>query len=224
MRTPRTASRALLVVVLLLLALLVPTGAQAAPPYEAQEQRFVKLINASRQAHGHRALVASPSVAKVARNWSKRMAADGNLRHNPNVSTLLKVDWRRWGENVGWASNRSGAPLAKVTRRLHRSFMQSRGHRANIMGDFNQVGVGVALDEDGTMWATVIFVHAPIKRRVAATASAGLSDIGGNTHCAANATAWRRGLMPPCDARRVCPTATVTRRQLAGLVVRAVNA
>ena len=171
MRTLRTSRRrtlaaARIVLVAALVALtLAPTGSQAAPAHRAPERQFLQLMNASRRAHGHRALVASPAVAAVARAWSRRMAARGDLRHNPDVGGQLPVDWRRWGENVGWASNGSGRSVRAVTRRLHRSFMESDGHRANILGDFNQVGVGVALDDEGTMWATMVFVDAPLGDR-----------------------------------------------------------
>lgn len=212
----------MLIVALLFPVLLVPTGAQAAPPHQAQEQRFVELINASRAARGHRALVTSASAADVARNWSKRMAADGNLRHNPNVGRQLDAGWRRWGENVGWASNRSGGALADVTRRLHRGFMESPGHRANIMGDFNQVGVGVAVDAKGTMWATVVFVNGPVPREAAATPG-GLGDIAGNPHRAAITTAWKRGLMRPCERGRFCPRRAATRAEVAVVVARMIT-
>lgn len=227
MQTLRTTNRALLLAALMLLVLLVPTGAQAAPPYEAQERQFLKLINASRRSAGHDALAASPDVATIARNWSKRMAADGDLRHNPNVSSQLTMDWRRWGENVGWASNRADGALSSVVVRLHRGFMNSAGHRANIMGDFNQVGVGVAIDGDGTMWATMVFVDGPVAHEPARTKEpagtrkpVGLSDIAGSTHRAAINTAWRQGLMTPCKGRRFCPRKVVTRAEVADVVAR----
>jgi uncharacterized protein YkwD len=181
-----------------LLVLLVPTSTQAAPTYHASERQFLELMNASRRAHGRPALAASPAVAEVARAWSKRMAADGTLRHNPKVAEQLTVAWQRWGENVGWATNGSGKALAAVTRRLHRSFMESDSHRRNIMGRYNKVGVGVALDDDGTMWATMVFVHGPVssppsRRKPGRTAPrTAMAAIGDSAHRAAITTAWER--------------------------------
>lgn len=217
----------MLAVAALLVLLLVPTGTQAAPTYQASERQFLDLMNASRKAHGRAALAASPDVAGVARNWSKRMAADGNLRHNPKVGEQLTIDWRRWGENVGWASNGSEKSLTAVTRRLHRSFMESDGHRANILGDFNQVGVGVALDDDGTMWATMVFVDGPItyqptrrKPKRDRPAPTGLTDIRHSSHRAAITTAWKRGLIAPCEGRQFCPRRAVGRAKMATVVAR----
>jgi hypothetical protein len=183
MQTLRTAGRRMLAVVVLL-GLLVPTSTQAAPTYRASERQFLQLMNASRRAHGRPALAASPAAAEVAREWSKRMAADHRLRHNPKVSEQLTIAWQRWGENVGWATNASGGALTAVARRLHRSFMESDGHRHNILGHYDKVGVGVALDDDGTMWATMVFVDRPGtsqagRRRLRRTAPARvLADIG----------------------------------------------
>jgi hypothetical protein len=106
------------------------------------------------------------------------MAADDRLRHNPRVGGQIPITWKRWGENVGYASNGGDESLRTVTRRLHRGFMASTGHRENILGRFNQVGIGVAVDDDGTMWATMVFVQGP-RPKVAPTA---LTDIDGTAH------------------------------------------
>ena len=211
MHTLRITPPVMFIVASLLLVLLTPATAQAAAPYEASEQQFLKLMNAARRSEGRGALTAAPDVATVARNWSKRMARDGDLRHNPDVDSQLTVEWTRWGENVGWASNGSGASLSSVVKRLHNGFMESRGHRANILGDFNQVGVGVAVERDGTMWATMVFV----KVEGSAPSSEGPTDIDHSTHRRAIERAWRRGLIGPCEGRRFCPRRKVSRTETA---------
>lgn len=220
MRTLRTSPRILFVTAVMLLTLLAPTAADAAPPYEASEQQFLKLMNADRKAAGRGRLAASPDVATVARNWSKRMAADNNLRHNPNVSEQLTVEWTRWGENVGWASNGTNGSLESVVKRLHNGFLESSGHRANILGDFNQVGVGVAVDDRGTMWATMVFVDGPIIYEPTDEKPAGLTDINRSAHRTAITTAWREGLIKPCEGRRFCPKRQVSRTEMANVVGR----
>ena len=194
-----------------------PLPVRAAPQYAGQEQRFLELMNDARASRGLPRLAASPQVATVARRWSNRMEGDGRLRHNPNVGSQIPVTWTRWGENVGYASNAGGGSLSTVTRRLHRGFMASDGHRANILGRFNQVGVGVAIDDDGTMWATMVFVQSP--RPAART---GLTDIGGTTHRAAITTAYERGLIDACStsARRFCPARNASRTTVATTVAR----
>jgi hypothetical protein len=47
------------------------------------------------------------------------------------------VDWRSAGENVGWNSG-----YAEPAVEVNTAFMNSPPHRANILGDYNQLGVG----------------------------------------------------------------------------------
>ncbi|MBW3606378.1 MAG: S-layer homology domain-containing protein [Actinobacteria bacterium] len=214
---PRWVRRPVLALLVALLAVVwTPVEVDAAARYADEERRFLDLMNNERRATGLDDLVATPAVASVARAWSQTMASDGRLRHNPRVGEQLTVEWSRWGENVGWASNAGGGDLATVTRRLHRGFMDSAGHRANILGRFNQVGVGVAVDRNGTMWATMVFIKGPLDR----TASHP-SDIAGNSHRAAITAAWERGLIDACDGgRRFCPHRNASRRIVATTVAR----
>lgn len=120
------------------------------------EAAFVSLINQSRAANGQPAMSADAAAADVARAWSQRMAAAGGLSHNPNlandVSVHVTTQWTRIGENVG---------VGYSVRGLHDAFMSSAGHRANILGDFNRVGVGVVKEASGRIWVTVVFVKGP---------------------------------------------------------------
>lgn len=203
-----------LVLLVLAATLCGPLPVRAAAPYAGQEERFLELMNAAREGRGLPGLAASPEVAGVARRWSRRMAADGRLRHNRRVGDQIPVRWRRWGENVGYAANGGVGPLGRVTRRLHRAFMESPGHRANILGRFNQVGVGVAVDDDGTMWATMVFVQGP--------RPGALTDIGGSVHRGAITTAHGQGLIDSCDpaTRRYCPRRRASRATVATAVAR----
>ena len=52
-------------------------------------------------------------------------------------------------ENVGFGPD---------TTALQNAFMNSPPHRANILGDYNRVGVGAAFDGNGTLWVTLDFI------------------------------------------------------------------
>ena len=56
--------------------------------------------------------------------------------------------WEKLGENVG----RGGSVSS-----LHTAFMNSSGHRANILGDYNKVGIGTGTS-DGVLYVTVVFM------------------------------------------------------------------
>ncbi len=130
------------------------TAAAAVP---AAEQQFVDLINQERAERGLSTLAVHPDVRTVARNWSDEMIADGkgcgaSLSHNPDYKTQVPQGWTRVAENVA---------CGQTVGQLHDLLMASSGHRANILGDFNQIGVGVSIDGGGTMWVTQNFMQHP---------------------------------------------------------------
>ena len=130
-------------------ALVAPLASASAAADAGAEQHFVDLINQERRAHGLSTLAVRPEIVPVARAWTLRMIADDRLFHNPDLGSQLPADWVRFGENVGYGS---------TVESLHTAFMNSPGHRANVLGDFTQLGVGVDRDGRGRMWVTVNFI------------------------------------------------------------------
>ncbi|MDP9442208.1 MAG: CAP domain-containing protein, partial [Actinomycetota bacterium] len=139
---------------LLLSVLGLPNAGPAAAADAPAEQRFVDLINAERRTRGLATVALRPEVTPVARAWTAAMIAAGALSHNPLVAGQMPADWVQLGENVG-----VGAGVDS----LHTAFMNSPAHRANVLGDFNQVGVGVDGDVTGRMWVTVNFLKSRVQ-------------------------------------------------------------
>jgi hypothetical protein len=134
---------------LLLSLLFIPFARPAAAADSGAEDQFLQLINGERTSRGLNALSLRPEVVPVARGWTSVLMAQGSLSHNPSLATQMPSDWVTIGENVGYGSD--------VTT-LHTAFMNSPGHRANILGDFNQVGIGADRDGSGRLWVTVDFM------------------------------------------------------------------
>lgn len=150
----------LLPLLLLVTALLQAVPATAQEFDVVAEDGFVQAINASRAAQGLAPLAVNGDLTAVARGWSNELSVVGSLSHNPSYTAQYPGEWRRMGENVGtmtWL----GADTATLVDRLHRAFMDSAGHRANILGDYNQLGVGVRT-VGPTMWVTVNFLQGPV--------------------------------------------------------------
>ena len=131
------------------------------------------MMNSSRRSAGLGPLAMVDGARQVARQWAGVLGADGQLRHNPNLLPQLErhfADFTRVGENVG-----HGADPVQV----HTAFMNSPGHRANILGAFRYTGIGV-VHARGRMWVTVDFIDqpqpAPFIVRVPLTRVAGASD------------------------------------------------
>ena len=146
---------------LLIAALVLPvTGAAAQDFVPEAEAAFTEAINASRAEEGLEPLVPNLELQGIARTWSVAMDAADLLSHNPSYAEEYGGHWRTMGENVG-RSTYPGASAARFVEVLHQAFMDSPGHRANILGDYNQVGVGVLVDRS-TMWVTVNFLDGRI--------------------------------------------------------------
>jgi hypothetical protein len=142
----------------------------AAPAAQAagSESAFVSAINASRGSAGLSGLKVRADLVSVARAQAARMAAKKDLYHTPNLGGAVK-NWKVVGENVGYGPD--------VTT-LHRAFMNSAPHRANILDKrFTEVGVGVVV-ADGTIWVSEVFrrpataAAAPAPTRTKAPATA----------------------------------------------------
>lgn len=219
-----TTRRVGVLLVVALTAVGVLTGTAAASTWAGSEQRLVDGINAERRAAGLAPVAVDGELQRVARGWTDVMARDDRLYHNPDLATQVQRDWRRLGENVGW-SQKAGAAESELVDRLHTMFMNSPGHRANVLHpEFNWVGVGVRVTSSGKLWATVDFMHGAGSPPLLAPLGPGeFRDVGPGTHAAAIKAIALHGVTQGCAAELFCPTRQVTRAQMATFIVRARN-
>ena len=147
----KTLGIVLSVLVGLLVLGAAPAGAAAGScyGYSSPERSFAKKINNARNNAGKRGLKLDPQLSQVATKQAKTMAWKNVLFHTPSSKLRRRVtNWTTLGENVGYGS---------TVPQLHTLFMQSPGHKANILGSgFSFVGVGVAKAR-GYIWVTVVF-------------------------------------------------------------------
>ena len=127
-----------------LVALLLAAGATilpAVPASAAEADTLYALLNQARWDNGQAGLIRNSAMDKVAADWAAQMAANGAMTHNPNYSSQIPGGWTRAGENVakGYATATS----------MHNAWMGSSGHRANILGNYTDVGVAF-LSANGT--------------------------------------------------------------------------
>jgi hypothetical protein len=135
----------LLVAVLATVGLGVAAGADS-----GTEAEFLAKINSSRASAGLAPLTAKGSLTAYAREHTAGMMEAGEIYHSSSaqLGAAGGSGWDKMGENVG----RGQSPSS-----LHQAFMDSPGHKANILGDYNYVGVGTG-SKDGYLYVTVIFM------------------------------------------------------------------
>lgn len=112
----------------------------------AAEDKLYSLLSNARGSRGLSPLTLTGDLSGVARRHSERMAQENLLFHSPCLFCKISVG-NALAENVGFGG---------TVRQIHRMMMGSAGHRANILGSFNQVGVGV-VKRGGRFWVTEIF-------------------------------------------------------------------
>jgi len=136
---------------LLLVALISTALGVAATADSGTESEFVSLINSTRANNGLGSLEVDGGLRTHARNHTQAMIDHGDIFHSSSaeLAAAAGTGWSRVGENVG----RGQSPSS-----LHTAFMNSTGHAANILGDYNYVGVGTANSADGSLYVTVVFM------------------------------------------------------------------
>jgi uncharacterized protein YkwD len=158
-----------LAIVLALVALLAPAGAQARPEAKASQNgcentnlkptranlelvraAVLCLHNRERARHGLPRLRENPLLRRAAERHTDNMVSERFFDHtSPSGSTMVErirrtgytKRARSWalGENIAWGSG----SLATATQ-IHRSWMKSPDHRANILErSFREIGIGI---------------------------------------------------------------------------------
>ena len=139
-----------LVLVMVLVVVSMTTMATSAVADSGTEDEFLAKINATRSAHGLEPLEIEGGLQSHARTHTRQMMDAAQLFHSSSaeLGAAGGQGWERIGENVG----RGQSPTS-----LHNAFMESSGHRDNILGDYNYIGIGTG-SRDGYLYVTVVFM------------------------------------------------------------------
>lgn len=139
-------ARAVVIVAMLAVFGLTSVGVSGASAAEADT--IATLVNQARAGAGLPALIHNPAMDSVALQWARQMAAANALSHNPSYASQIPGGWTRAGENVAM-----GQPTPTA---MQQAWMNSAGHRANILGDFTDIGIAF-ITVNGTTWGVQDF-------------------------------------------------------------------
>ncbi len=138
------------------------------PAVEPQSQQIVRMeeqtlrrINEERRAQGLDPLAVNDDLARVARAFSRQMSREGFFAHTDPagrgmVDRLREagIRYRVSGENISMNVNAPDPVDLAV-----RGWMQSEGHRRNILRDaYTETGIGIWRDGD-TYHFTQLFIR-----------------------------------------------------------------
>ncbi len=123
----------------------------------AFRQRVVVLTNNRRRNRGCGNLVRNRALDRAAQTHTRKMANRNQLSHQlpgePSLGVRVRragYNWRMVGENIasGWPTPES----------VVRAWMNSRGHRRNILNcRYQHIGVGYVVSGSGTPYWTQVF-------------------------------------------------------------------
>ena len=113
------------------------------------EQAIFQRVNQERNAAGVPALNYNTTMEYYARIKSKDMGDNGYFSHEDQQGNLITVkmqadgvSYRAWAENIGYIQGMDNN--SSIANKLMDNWMNSSGHRANILStNYNSIGVGV---------------------------------------------------------------------------------
>lgn len=124
----------------------IPLADSSVTAYESQ---VITLVNQARASNGLAPLTANWELSRIARYKSQDMADKGYFSHtSPTYGTPFEMirafglSYHTAGENIarGYSSPES----------VMKGWMNSTGHRENILGNYTQIGVGYV--SNGNYW------------------------------------------------------------------------
>ena len=111
--------------------------------------------NAERVKRGKTPLVVSPLLTIAAQKHAEWMVENG-MSHTGEGGSR---PWDR-AEKEGYDYSSIGENVAvgqKSVEQVMKAWMTSAGHKANILGKFQEIGIGIATNENGSKYWAVVF-------------------------------------------------------------------
>ena len=141
------------------------------PSTEEIEKELLAAINKERAGRNFAVLHQSRALTDLARSHSAEMARGNILSHESSDGKSFTdrlaeagVAFAANGENVA----RSGTFVADL---IHQSFMESPGHRENVLNlDFDEVGIGIIRGPGTSYYVTEDFIRRLVQRPAASSA------------------------------------------------------
>lgn len=134
------------------------------------ERIIAEKTNKYRASRGLQPLNMDSKISFVARDWSKKQSNSGFISHMGFPSARQGVYRSEFsesrslnGENVaytgmvGGSGQQDDSAAERVAEEFAVMWWNSSGHRRNMLGNFSNIGVGVAQRANGSWYATQIF-------------------------------------------------------------------
>ncbi len=131
--------------------------ASAGPSFvERMESSVTTSTNHKRVQRDRRAVRSNACLDRMAESWARHLAQTNTLTHRRLGRVLNQCDRSYVSENLAKYPVSSGMTAAQVAQGTVKAWMQSAGHRHNLLSYKPRViGVGVARSANGNNWLIV---------------------------------------------------------------------
>jgi uncharacterized protein YkwD len=122
----------------------------------AIESSILSQVNQYRASKGLAALSRNSSIDSQSRNHSQSMSAGSTPFSHQGLAQRIQatgISWRGYAENVALNQGHSDPATTAV-----KGWLNSPGHLRNIEGNYNQTGIGVAVNGKGEIYFTQMFI------------------------------------------------------------------
>ena len=137
----------------------IPSAPTQVDDISALEKEVIRLVNVERAKAGRSALSENKELSRVARIKSNDFINNNYFSHNsPTYGTPFEM-LKKFGISYTAAAENIARGQGTAINVMN-TWMNSSGHRANILDStYNQIGVGVAKDNKGTLYWTQLFIR-----------------------------------------------------------------
>ncbi|HLM00974.1 MAG TPA: CAP domain-containing protein [Pyrinomonadaceae bacterium] len=134
----------------------------SAAGFDEGEQEIFGLINQERRKKGLDELAWDANLARLAREYSEKMARENFFSHYDRSGEAVEgrararriKNWSKIGENLYFCEGYDNPNAMAV-----RGWMKSPSHRDNILDpDYNVSGIGIAESAGGGIYVTQVFI------------------------------------------------------------------
>src|SRR4051794_41322667 len=101
------------------------------------------MVNQLRAANGEGGLTMAYDASAKAQALAQSMADQHRIFHSSNLASGITGAWTAIAENVA---------VAPTVEQAQRTLETSPSHLANLLGPYNQVGIGIAKGTDGQVY------------------------------------------------------------------------
>lgn len=124
------------------------TLAPATDDFASERALILQQTNQLRAQNGLPPLRLNNALNEIAQDWSVQQARALTMSHRPNFTAMYPAGWSRASENVAAGYSPSNVVAA---------WAGSPGHRANLLSNNTDIGIGVAMHPSGRVYYTQNF-------------------------------------------------------------------